>query len=178
VARRFFDGDVDVRRAALAAARLLTNSPDTISALVAELGMTAEDRGKPTSVRLTAMDMLAELRQAQAVPFLVLALQDNPIDIVQSARRALVVLSRQDFGTVPHAWSDWWRSASGRHRIEWLIDALTHEQGEIRRAAGEELKALTREYFGYYDDLPPAQRVHAQKKYRDWWDTKGKARFR
>lgn len=178
VARRFFDGDVDVRRGALAAARLLTASPDTISALIAELGMTAEDRGKPTSVRLTAMEMLAELRQAQAVPFLVLALQDNPIDIVQSARRALVTLTRQDFGTVPHTWSDWWRSASGRHRIEWLIDSLTHDQGDIRRAAGEELKALTREYFGYYDDLPPAQRVHAQKKYRDWWDTKGKARFR
>jgi hypothetical protein len=178
VARRFFDGDVDVRRAALAAARLLTSAPDTISALVAELGMTAEDRGKPTSVRLTAMDMLAELRQSQAVPFLVLALQDNPIDIVQSARRALVTLTRQDFGTVPHAWSEWWRGASGRHRIEWLIDSLTHEQGEIRRAAGEELKALTREYFGYYDDLPPAQRLHAQKKYREWWDTKGKARFR
>lgn len=178
VARRFFDGDVDVRRAALAAARLLTASPDTINALVAELGMTAEDRGKPTSVRLTAMEMLAELRQAQAVPFLVLALQDNPIDIVQSARRSLVILTRQDFGTVPHAWSDWWRSASGRHRIEWLIDSLTHEQGEIRRAAGEELKALTREYFGYYDDLPPAQRLHAQNNYREWWDTKGKARFR
>jgi hypothetical protein len=178
VARRFFDGDVDVRRAALAAARLLTSAPDTISALVAELGMTAEDRGKPTSVRLTAMDMLAELRQSQAVPFLVLALQDNPIDIVQSARRALVTLTRQDFGAVPHTWSEWWRGASGRHRIEWLIDSLTHEQGEIRRAAGEELKALTREYFGYYDDLPPPQRLHAQKKYREWWDTKGKARFR
>jgi hypothetical protein len=178
VARRFFDGDVEVRRAALAAARLFAASPDTTATLVAELGMTAEDRGKPTAVRLTAMEMLAELRHAQAVPYLILTLSDNPIDIVQGARRALVILARQDFGTVPAAWSEWWRSASTRHRIEWLIDSLTHDSPEIRRAAGEELKALTREYFGYYDDLPPADRVQAQLKYRQWWDTRGKARFR
>jgi hypothetical protein len=178
VARRFFDGDVEVRRSALAAARLFAASPDTISTLVAELGMTAEDRMKPTAVRLTAMEMLAELRHAQAVPYLVLALSDNPVDIVQAARRSLVILSRQDFGTAPAAWSDWWRTASPRHRIEWLIDSLTHDAPEIRRAAGEELKALTREYFGYYDDLPPAERVQAQLKYRQWWDTRGKARFR
>jgi hypothetical protein len=178
VARRFFDGDVEVRRSALAAARLFVSSPDTIATLVAELGITAEDRMKPTAVRLTAMEMLAELRHAQAVPYLVLALTDNPVDIVQAARRALVILSRQDFGTVAATWSDWWRGASPRHRIEWLIDSLTHESPEIRRAAGEELKALTREYFGYYDDLPPAERLQAQQKYREWWDTRGKARFR
>jgi hypothetical protein len=178
VARRFFDGDVEVRRSALAAARLFASTPDTIATLVAELGITAEDRMKPTAVRLTAMEMLAELRHPQGVPYLVLALTDNPIDIVQAARHALVVLSRQDFGAVPSAWSDWWRTATARHRIEWLIDSLTHDAPDIRRAAGEELKALTREYFGYYDDLPPAERVQAQLKYRQWWDTRGKARFR
>jgi hypothetical protein len=178
IARRFFDGDVEVRRAALTAARLLTVSLDAIATLVAELGVTAEDRMRPTSVRLTAMESLAELRQPQAVPYLTLTLEDNPVDIVQSARRALTVLARQDFGAEPGPWNDWWRTASSRHRIEWLIDALTHESSEIRRAAGEELKALTREYFGYYDDLPPAERAAAQRQYRQWWDTRGKARFR
>ncbi len=124
------------------------------------------------------MESLAELRQPQAVPYLILALDDNPVDPVQSARRALVVLARQDFGTNTAGWNDWWRSASGRHRIEWLIDALTHESPEIRRPAGEELKALTREYFGYYDDLPAAERSQAQRQYRQWWETRGKARFR
>jgi hypothetical protein len=178
VARRFFDGDVGVRRAALTAARLLTNSPEGIATLVAELGTTASDRMRPTTVRLTAMETLAELRQPQAVPYLVAALDDNPRDIVQSARRALVVLARQDFGTDAPAWTHWWRGASPRHRIEWLIDALTHETTEIRRAAGEELKALTREYFGYYDDLPPGERSAAQRQYRQWWETRGKGRFR
>jgi hypothetical protein len=178
IARRFFDGDADVRRAALTAARLLANSADAMATLVAELGVTAEDRMRPTMPRLTAMESLAELRQPQAIPHLILALDDNPVDIVQGARRALVVLARQDFGTNSSAWNDWWRSASQRHRIEWLIDALTHEQPDIRRPAGEELKALTREYFGYYDDLPPAERAQAQRQYRQWWETRGKARFR
>jgi hypothetical protein len=178
IARRFFDSDAEVRRSALAAARLLASTPDAIAPLVAELGGTAEDRMRPTTVRLSASDTLAELRQPQAVPHLVRTLEDNPVDIVQSARRALVVLARQDFGIDAAAWRDWWRSAAPRHRIEWLIDALTHEAPEIRRAAGDELKALTREYFGYYDDLPATERAAAQRQYRHWWETRGKARFR
>jgi hypothetical protein len=178
IARRFFDSAPEVRRAALAAARLLASSPDAIATLVAELGGTAEDRMRPTTVRLNASDTLAELRQPQAVPYLVRTLVDNPVDIVQSARRALVVLTRQDFGTDAAAWNEWWREAAPRHRIEWLVDALTHDAPEIRRAAGDELKALTREYFGYYDDLPPAERAAAQRQYRHWWETRGRARFR
>jgi hypothetical protein len=178
IARRFFDGDLEVRRAALAAARLLSSSPDTAAALVAELGLTAEDRMKPTGVRLTAMEVLSELRHPQAVPYLILVLEDNPVDVVQAARRSLVILARTDLGTSATAWSEWWRASSGRHRIEWLIDALTHDSRDIRRAAGEELKALTREYFGYYDDLPPADRRQAQEQYREWWESRGKARFR
>jgi HEAT repeat protein len=178
IARRFYDGDVEVRRSALAAARLLSNAPDALEALVAELGGMAEDRGKPTGVRLMAMETLAELRQAQAVSHLVRVLSDNPVDVVQAARRALVILARHDVGASPAAWAEWWRHNSARHRIEWLIDALTDELPEVRRAAGEELKAQTREYFGYYDDLPPAERSHAQQKYREWWEARGKARFR
>jgi hypothetical protein len=178
IARRFYDGDIEVRRSALAAARLLASAPDALEALVAELGGMAEDRGKPTGVRLMAMETLAELRQAQAVSHLVRVLTDNPVDVVQAARRALVILARHDVGASPTAWAEWWRHNSSRHRVEWLIDALTDEAPEIRRAAGEELKAQTREYFGYYDDLPPTERAHAQKKYREWWEARGKARFR
>jgi hypothetical protein len=165
-------------REASNAARLLAASADAMAALIAELGITAEDRMKPTGVRLTAMEVLADLRNGQAVPYLVLVLEDNPVDLVQAARRSLVILARTDLGTNASAWTEWWRANSGQHRIEWLIDALTHESRDVRRAAGEELKALTREYFGYYDDLPPADRRQAQEQYREWWESRGKARFR
>ena len=58
------------------------------------------------------------------------------------------------------------------------IDGNCVESAEIRRAAGDELKSTTKEYFGYYDDLPVAERQKAQNRYREWWENKGKARFR
>ena len=76
------------------------------------------------------------------------------------------------------AWSRWWGESSSHHRIEWLIDALLHEVPSIRRAAGDELKQLTREYFGYYDDLPKRERERAQAEYRAWWEREGRVRFK
>jgi len=84
----------------------------------------------------------------------------------------------QDFGLDTKKWLSWWHTSSSRHRIEWLIDALTHEFPALRRAAGQELKALTEEYFGYYDDLAKKDRERVQQKYRDWWKSEGMARFR
>ena len=74
-------------------------------------------------------------------------------------------------------WEKWWRKNAGRHRIEWLIDSLMHEDADIRRTAGDELKSITKEYFGYYDDLPRRERAGAQARYREWWEGKGKSRF-
>jgi hypothetical protein len=113
----------------------------------------------------------------RTVPRLIPILADPQAQVVRSAEWALQVLTRHELGRDPKAWHDWWRDNGGRHRVEWLIDALMHDSAEIRRAAAEELKALTREYFGYYDDLPKKERAKAQEKYRDWWNAKGKARF-
>jgi hypothetical protein len=118
------------------------------------------------------------LRDGRAIPTVLRLLEDRSSDIVRSAHWALVVLARQDYGLSAAAWEEWWRQNSARHRIEWLIDALLHDSAEIRRAAGDELKSTTKEYFGYYDDLPVAERQKAQNRYREWWETKGKARFR
>ena len=52
-----------------------------------------------------------------------------------------------------------------------------HDVPALRRAAGEELKALTKQYFGYYDDLPKKERERAQGLYRAWWDKEGRLQF-
>ena len=88
-----------------------------------------------------------------------------------------MTITRQDFARDAVRWTAWWEQNANMHRIEWLIDSLMHDDAEIRRAAGDELKALTKEYFGYYDDLPRKERARAQSRYREWWDTKGKAKF-
>jgi hypothetical protein len=178
VARRFLDSDDGVRRAALAAGRLLQVDEEARAALRDELAQLSADGSQPNEVRLGAIEGLAEVRDPRAVPRLVPLLADPDAEIVKSAHWALQVLARDDRGGDPKAWHEWWRENGGRHRIEWLIDALMNDSPELRRAAADELKALTREYFGYYDDLPPRERAKAQESYREWWDTKGKARFR
>jgi HEAT repeat protein len=128
--------------------------------------------------RAAAMRVMGELREPSLVSELVRALADGDEAVVASAHASLVLVTRQDFGLDARPWLRWWELSSSRYRIEWLIDALTHEVSEIRRAAGEELRALSKEYFGYASDLPQRDRERAQQRYRDWWVTEGRARFR
>ncbi|HEY1693017.1 MAG TPA: hypothetical protein VGG39_12700 [Polyangiaceae bacterium] len=128
--------------------------------------------------RAAAMRVMGELREAALVPELVRALGDGDEAVVASAHSSLFLVTRQDFGLDARPWLRWWELNASRHRIEWLIDALTHDIGEVRRSAGEELRAVTKEYFGYAADLPARDRERAQQRYRDWWVTEGRARFR
>lgn len=178
VVRRFTDENADVRRAALAAGRLLQMHPETGAALHEGLADLLFDPRRDEDARHTLIESLADLRDGRAVPTLIRLLQDPSSDVVRSAQWALGVIAHQDFGNKPAVWEEWWRQNAQRHRIEWLIDSLMHESQDVRRAAGDELKALTKEYFGYYDDLPVKERLRAQERYREWWETKGKARFR
>ncbi len=178
VVRRLTDGDADVQRAALAAAHLLLNHSEAAEALQAKIAETVSDVTRPEEARHTLIEALAELRAPLVIPTLIRLLEDGSPDIVRSAYWALGVIARQDFGTKASLWEEWWLANSSRHRIEWLIDSLMHENQELRRTAGDELKSLTKEYFGYYDDLPKKERERAQERYHQWWETKGKARFR
>jgi HEAT repeat protein len=128
--------------------------------------------------RLAAMRAMAEVREASFVPALVHALGDGSEGVVSAAHAALVQVTRQDFGADARPWLKWWEQNAERHRLEWLIDALTHEVSELRRLAGEELRALSKQYFGFASDLPPRDRERAQRRYRDWWITEGRARQR
>jgi hypothetical protein len=177
IARRLVDDVVDVRRAALAAARMLQNHPEARDGAQGQLEELATDAALPASVRRAAIEALTDLRQKQATPRMIELLDDPDREVSSGARWSLMVLSRQDFGADRTAWTRFWEANQSKHRIEWLIDSLTHENRDIRRAAGDELKSVTREYFGYYDDLPEAERVRAQTRYREWWDAEGKRRF-
>lgn len=128
--------------------------------------------------RAAALDAMARLRHAALVPDLIAALADSEAEVVTAAHDALVLVTGQDFGNDARPWLAWWGPNSSRHRIEWLIDALTNDVSEIRRVAGEELRAITREYFGYSSELPPRDRHRTQQRYRDWWMTEGRTRFR
>jgi hypothetical protein len=159
--------------AALAVAAISRTFPDEVVTGLNEMLRAADPQERAAAVRA-----MAELREAALVPELIRALGDGDEAVVAASERALAILTRQDMGGDARRWVKWWELNANRHRIEWLIDALTHEVSEIRRAAGDELKAVTKEYFGFAPELPARDRERAQQRYRDWWITEGKARFR
>jgi hypothetical protein len=164
-----------IRRAGRLAIRAIDRAHGEIVAR--ELGRIVRDDDAERQRRALMIEVLEDLREGFAVPPLVMALSSDDEELAQHARRALITLTRQDFGSDPQRWAQWWKQNGARHRIEWLIDSLVHEQPSIRNASGEELKAITKEYFGYYDDLPRRERDKAQQRYRDWWRETGRARF-
>lgn len=172
------DADPAVRRIALRSAASLLAASLPGRPLEAALGYLARDAHTPLRERLAAVDAMGQLRVGFFVPILIGLLSAIPEEVGESARRALLVVTRQDFGRDAARWNEWWSRNEGRHRLEWLIDALMHDAQSIRRAAGDELKQLTKEYFGYYDDLPKRERERAQERYREWWEREGRARFR
>ncbi|MFO0758468.1 MAG: HEAT repeat domain-containing protein [Byssovorax sp.] len=174
---RIFDDDPAVRRVARRSAASLVNAGAAGAPILQGLDNITRSADQPRSQRLIAIEAMGEIRAPAMVPALIAVLNDPSDEVADAARRALLLITRQDFGKDARRFKEWWTKNAGRHRIEWLIDALMHEQPSIRRAAGDELKLITKEYFGYYDDLPKRERERAQALYRAWWEREGQARF-
>ena len=115
-------------------------------------------RGATAADRVAALNAMARLRDGTFVPELVRALGDPEDVVVDVAHAALVQTTLHDYGTDARLWLRWWEQNSSKHRVEWLIDALSHDVSEVRKNASEELRALTKEYFGYAGDSPPRDR--------------------
>jgi hypothetical protein len=124
---------------------------------------------------LTAMEKLAELRDRDALPALLDRVGDDEGRISAAAQAALRTITRHDFGTARWRWTRWWREWKDHHRIEWLIDALTEKDAELRLEAAQELEELSGRYFGYHFDLGRREREEARRRWFDWWQNTGKA---
>ena len=71
----------------------------------------------------------------------------------------------------------WYDTARRRHRVEWLIEGLSHKEDAIRETAINALRRLTGEYFGYHHDLPRKEREAAAERWAAWWRDAGHRRF-
>jgi len=176
IAERLHDPDAAVRRIAL---QLLPRFAgfrgfDEIRTV---LRRTARIRGRDLSRRHEAVDAVAALRDVEMIPKLIELLREDDEQLHKHLERALKTLTGADFGTSSKKWQAWWDRNRDRHRIEWLIDALLSNNERIRRSAGEELKRLTQQYYGYHPGSPKRDRERIAKKYRDWWDEEGQRRF-
>lgn len=176
IAERIHDPDVGVRKIAL---QLLPRFAgfrgfDEIRTV---LRRAARIRGRDLSRRHQAVDAVAALRDVEMIPKLIELLREDDEVLHEHLERALETLTGADLGQSPKKWQAWWERNRERHRIEWLIDALLSNDERIRRSAGEELKRLTQQYYGYHPGSPKRDRERIAKKYRDWWDEEGQRRF-
>ncbi len=173
---RLFDSDSATRRIALESLRAYRKLPE-FERVLRSLRSTLVEAAVPVERRRLAAQALADLRDSEAIPSLLTGLNDADPSVRSLSQRALVVLARQDFGEDSRGWREWWERAAGRHRIEWLIEALVHDDSNVRHEAGEELKKLSGIFVGYYFNLPRRERERAQQQYREWWDREGRSRF-
>lgn len=174
---RIFDADRGVGTLALDVLRTLLPFERELAALTERLRAEARIPSSPLEYRVMALRALGELRDRSALDMLALFMEKESPELAEAAHRSLVQITRQDFGDSVPRWLLWIDNNQGRHRIEWLIDSLSHASEQTRRVAADELKELTHEYFGYHPSLSKRERETAQKKYRRWWEMEGHRRF-
>jgi HEAT repeat protein len=172
LAERLFDQDFGVRSSAIEA---LTGYP--LGDLGHALTRTRQSvASKDPEVVAAATAALVALGDGDAVPSLIDAVERTDGGGVY-ARKALVALTAQDFGPNERKWRKWYDGARRRHRIEWLIDGLSHKDDAIRELAINDLRRVTGEYFGYHHDLPKRDRETAAARWAAWWKEAGLRRF-
>jgi hypothetical protein len=174
---RLFDPDDDVAALAVQLLRKHRRFQREYQEALDRVRSTARSPRVDARSRALALEALGELRDARSLRVLLQFLDQGPPPLSRAAHQSLVALTRQDFGDSSKRWQPWVDENASKNRIEWLIDALLHVDEAMRRAAGDELKQLTQEYYGYHPALPRREREIAQRKYRAWWEAEGQRRF-
>lgn len=169
---RLFDEDHATRALALDA---LSGYPISELEDGLEYARHAIHSGDQERVRAAA-HALAELADVRSIPDLLDATSRDD-ESSSHTRRALVQLTKQNFGTSARKWRSWWNKNKRRNRVEWLIEALGHKDEELRRSAAEDLRKMTGEYFGFHHDLPKKERQQARQRWERWWEETGRRRF-
>jgi HEAT repeat protein len=169
VADLLFDRDASVRRAAGDALARLGESAargTVIESLRGELPGPERERQR------TAADALGALGDVASVPRLIELVKHDDNMVQSAARRALVAITKQDYGTSRWRWRGWWDRHRSEARAEWLFEGLGHSEDDIRRSSAEELRRMFTESFSYHWDAPKRDREEARKRWHDWYRQK------
>jgi HEAT repeat protein len=168
--QRLFDADAGVRHAAMQALRGLPASTELRTLTESLRG---ELPGPEIARQRFASEALGALRDVPSVPRLIELVKHADDQVVAAARRALVEITKQDFGTSRWRWRSWWERHRHEPRVEWMLEGLGHSEADVRLSASEELRALSNDYFGYHFDLPKREREEARRRWIEWWRAQG-----
>ena len=162
---RLYDPDAGVRRAAVEGLAQFGDSPE-LRALVEQ--MRGELPGPDVVRQRYAAEALGVMRDVTSVPRLIELVKHPDPAVVAAARKALVEVTKQDFGTSRWRWRSWWERHRDQPRVEWMLEGLAHAEAEVRLSASEELRAVSQQEFGYAFDGPKREREESRKKWVDW----------
>jgi hypothetical protein len=116
---------------------------------------------------------LAALRDVEAIPLLIQALETSSGEAAETAADALRAITLQRLGTEARKWLGWWKENRGRGRADWLFSGLTNADRETRVEASIELSGAAPPPVAYSADMPPADREKAARAWAGWWARSG-----
>lgn len=174
LAQRLFDPVDDVRAAARLAAKLIGPERKVMRPLVETVDQALSDPLATTARRTMAVQALGELRIGAGVPALIAALEEN--GPIVGIGPALVAITCRDFGDDVTAWRAFWEKNRGRHRVEWLVDALLEDDAKLRERAAEDLRAISPRWgLSRVGVAPRSEREDLRARYLQWWRESGHA---
>jgi hypothetical protein len=168
---RLLDPDAGVRYAAVHGLAHFPPSPELRT-------LTESLRGElpgPEPLRQRfAAEALGVLHDVPSVPRLIELVKSAEPQLATAARRALVEITKQDFGSSRWRWRSWWDRHRHEPRVDWMLEGLSHPEPEVRLSACEELRTLSPQYFGYQFDLPKREREEARRRWVAWFREQGR----
>jgi hypothetical protein len=116
---------------------------------------------------------IGTIRDVEAVPLLIQALETSEPEAASAAADALALITLQRLGPEARKWLAWWKENRGRGRADWLFSGLTSPDRETRAAAFAELSLAAPPPVEYSPDLPPAERERLARAWAGWWSRSG-----
>ncbi len=173
VIARTMDESLRVRNAARYAARALAEIQPR--ATVDRLAKFSTHPQTPIDERRWAIEALGDVGEPLAVPVLISTLERQPEELCEASQKALVRLTLVDYKQDARKWSSWWASNIGRHRIEWLIDSLLHDDEQLRQRGARELGTFVKKPVPLAAERRDREQAHLE--IREWWMNEGRLRY-
>ncbi|MBI1850025.1 MAG: CAP domain-containing protein [Planctomycetes bacterium] len=144
---------------------------------------------KDAAARRRAIAELSRIGGGNAARVVATALDDEASEVRADAARALAALKeKQTIPALKRAIAAKDRDFFARHAIaaalftlgegdgvEGLLLDLRSTSNDVRGDAGDTLRAISGQDFGYRWDLPDADREAAARRYDDWWKARTKS---
>lgn len=165
--RRLYDGDTQVRGAALHALLVFAERGWT-GGLVKSLLSRVADPSVNVGIRMISLKALGVFRDPTTVPGLIELFDARRREIRDAARDVLRTICGEDKGTSKRKWSSWVKKNGDRSRLHWLLDGLVHRDALVREIAYHELVKATGHEIEFDPKAGRADRKKARQAYAEF----------